>query len=197
MLTPGDVERRIVTHLSAWMPTMLAAVERHAELDAGALPAVRAYERASEFEKPDEVVPPVVILVVPDVPDVEQDGEGRFRATFTVDTGVLVEAGGQDSWNAARDLAGWYAWALVKSLLSPGLDAYGVTWRGAEFDAIPYDAHRTMAAARLPFAVTFEDVLEQHVGPLEPLEDPYVVPDDPPDVTGSDVSVTYDDPEED
>lgn len=204
MLTPTDVERRVVDHLERWMPTMLGAVARHAGLG-HALERPRSYERASEFAKLDEVVPPSVIVVVPNMPRVAREGDGGYRATFEVVAGVLVEGGGADSWNDARDLAGWYGWALAKSMLAPsvpsdefpdGLDPFGVTWDGAEFDALPFEASRTMAAARLPFTVEFDDVLDPEVGPIAPLEQSDTVPPDDAAVSTTDVSVTLDDPEE-
>ncbi len=190
MLATDEVERRVMAHVQAWTPTCVAAIESKYGLAMRALGTVQSWDRASEFETFDEATPTSVLVVSPGMtgPPV-RDGEGKYRATFEVVLGVLVES---TTSPEARDLVGRWARAMSLAMTRPGLEGVhgAARWMGEEFDVIPFEATRTMAAARIPFEVEFEDVLETWAGPTEPLEDPYEVPSAGPVVTGYEATVT-------
>jgi hypothetical protein len=161
------------------MPTYLAEMERQTGRNPQTLPHIRGWALHSEFEAlPGEEQLPLCVVVSPGLVDEPtKDGAGAYRTKWGLAVAVVVSA---NTPEASRTLVGLYAAAARGSLLqrrSLGGVARGVEWLDERYDDLDINDERSLAAARLVFAVDVGDVVSVKEGPVEP--DPEINHHDP------------------
>lgn len=171
LLTGRDVEQDVLEHLQTWMGTYLAEVERQSGL--APLPPVRSWTSHNEFDKWPEEQIPCVLIVSPGLAGAPvKDGDGTYRASWSLGVAVIVSGASRDDTN---HLAKLYSAAVRAILLQhPGLadDCRGVTWVDERYDDLPPEDGRTLAAGQNVFAIEYTNVLNSRLGPAAPSEDP-------------------------
>lgn len=177
IIHPRQVGAWVREHLQEWMPDYLAKMEDETGRDPRSLPMIRSWQLAADIERWPEDQLPAVVVVVPGTADIPTlDGAGNYRAEFTVAVGLFVSANTEE---ATEDLASVYTAAVLGAITqheSIGNHFEGARWRGFEFDAGGIGDSRTLGITRVEFVVTVGDVINIHLGPLEPSEDPYEAP---------------------
>jgi len=171
IITGGDVERWALALTRKWFSTYLAESERQHGIVAGTLPRPRAIVLGPSFDKWPEDQVPAVIVTSPGTADLPwRDGDGLYRARWTLEPGVLCSARTQAE---SHDLAALYGGALELLFLQrPSLDGYanGVAWLGIRYDDLGYDDTRSLYAARVQLVVEVADVAQSLAGPTTPDE---------------------------
>lgn len=190
IVTGRQVERAVGDHLEQWMHTYLREIERDAERPVGQIRRPRGYFAFSELDKwPEESTPCIVIVSPGLIDEPTRRGNSSYEATWGV--GVVPVVSSTDEINT-RDLALDYTAAVRAAVMqhkSLGGFASGVTWRGENYDVVPFEASRALGAGQVAFGVTVENVLTEQAGPVEPLPDPTIDPGPWPDATIIDTTV--------
>jgi hypothetical protein len=201
-LTRRDVEEAVKGHLQAWAPKYIAEVSRQKGRTAP-LPALRNWTViATGFEKWTADQLPMVLIQSSGLAEPPKaEGNGKIRGKYLVGVAAIVSAGNDDD---TRRLSGEYFAALRAIMLQhPGLGgvdedgnpgepfAQGVTWQDEQFDQIPSESERTLAAAYGIFAVEVANIVDRFAGISRLEGDPADPSPMPPDVDleGSDVDV--------
>lgn len=169
---PGVIEDAVEGTLKTWLPTYQREVERQRLLDLDTLESVASWSRKSYFENitGDEFLP-WVSIVSPGLADRprKEGGQGRHRATWRVDVGVIVG----EPYDP-RKLAGYWAAAIRVCLLQKkalDLEAH-VDWVGERYDDLSALMERSLGGARIQFEVQVYGVASVKSGPPEPDDDP-------------------------
>lgn len=163
--------------LRKWLwPTYTSAVEANEFYDLGgkSLPRINSWSRRSHFDTlPGDDFLPLVAVVAPGTgPGTpEKDGKRRYRASWSIDVGVVVSEPEEP-----RRLASYMGAAIRACLSQKGLEGFPsdhtVDWTGERADDLPIEADRSLAAARIQFVVGVYDVLTINGGPAEPYPEP-------------------------
>lgn len=167
-----DIEDAAKATLDKWLwPTYTGAVERFKHLTPGILPEPGAWSTSSFFDAMpgDEFLPLVVIVCTGTSERPLKDGKGTYHAVYQLDIGVVVS----EPENPRR-LASYMGLAIRGCLNHKqleGLDAE-VDWLGDRSDDLPFEAERSLAAARVQFKVKLRDVMSRGAGPEEPAPTP-------------------------
>jgi hypothetical protein len=187
VVTGRDVELAALALLQRWSGTYLAEMERQSGRAPASLPRVRGWATAADFETWPEDQVPRVLLVSPGLlgPPMA-DGNGTYRATWSLGLGVVVSAASMDE---TMVLAKLYTAALRVCLLQhQSLEGFaaGVEWLDESYDDLPSIDTRSLGAGQAIFAVTVDDVSRRWGGPPTPSEPP--TPDTAPLPTDPDVA---------
>lgn len=176
ILTADVVEQHALETLQTWLPTYLREVERQTGRDPNTLPAVRSWKPVNIFERWPEDQLPAVLLVSPGlIGTPEKEGDGYYRARWSLGIGVVVSARDAATTNS---LAKVYAAAVRATILqhqSLGGHSRGVGWVDEKYDDLPAEKGRTLAAGQNIFWVEYAQVVSTKGGPIQP-----VPPDDEP-----------------
>lgn len=184
IITGRDVEMATLVFLRRWSGTYLAECERQKGYAPGALPRIRTYTTASDFEKWPEDQLPCVVLVSPGLAEEPlADGAGVYRCKFSVGVAVVVSAATMDETAA---LAKLYVAALRTAILQhQSLEGFatGIEWLDENYDDLPSIDTRSLGAGQLIFAVEVAGMARRWNGPKTPNEPPPVdtdpLPEDP------------------
>jgi hypothetical protein len=154
IMTGRDVELAMLTFLRRWGGTYLAECERQRGYGPGALPRVRAYTTAADFEKWPEDQLPCLLLVSPGLAEAPlADGAGSYRVKFSVGLAVIVSAATMDETAALSKL---YVAAMRAAILQhQSLEGFasGVEWLDETYDDLPSVDTRSLGAGQCIFAV--------------------------------------------
>lgn len=175
VLIASNLTAGVRDHFKKWQETYLAEVERLTERDARALPLIKHYSFKNELDKFPEERLPAMVIVTPGVAEgsIEREGDGAYSASWDLGIAIVV---GSNSEIATSELRDAYAAATRTLFLQhPAIGDIGVVeeWLDENYDDLPVDATRTLAAVQLIFRVRTEVVLEAAEGTAEPLDDPY------------------------
>lgn len=175
IVTGYDVEGWVVDQLKAWSSTYLAEVERQHGIEACSLQRVRGWSLAPTFDKwPEDQLPGVLVVCRGLVPPPLKSGDGKYRAKWAVDVGVICSARTQaDSHSLAMLFLAAHA-EIVIGKPSLGGHATGVAWLDEQYDQLVYDDTRSLYTGTATFAIEVPDVRTAATGPTQP--DP---PEDP------------------
>jgi hypothetical protein len=191
IVTGHDVEEAVRDHLKEWSVTYLAEMERLTGRDPETLPKVRSWtiepdEPATKW--PEDQFPAVVVVSPGLVEQPYVEGDGTVYATWTIGLAALTSARTEQ---ATRELAKVYAAHLRAIMLqrpSIGGFASDTHWLDEDYNILPTDTRRSLAAGYLVFNVTAAQVLNVYGGPTEPPDEPYEDPADWPTVDTTEVT---------
>lgn len=194
MIGRRQVEAAVLAHLTNWMPTYIAEVERQNDWDPGHLPAIRNYTTVSSgFEKwTEDQFPTVLTMSTGLASKPKPKGDGKVHAEWAVGIASITEGGGGNPSADAKETAGAYFTAIRGLMLqhpSLGDFAEGVTWVDERYDNVPSESERTLATAYGMFSVEVAQAVDRRAGILVPLDNPYAEPDPWPSVTDTEADV--------
>jgi hypothetical protein len=186
---PGAIEQAALERLKAWMPAMVAEVERQEGREPGKLPRLRGYITVSELARwPEDQIPLAVVVSPGTLGDPMKDAEGYYRAIYSLAVAIVTSAATEP---ATRQIAQLYGAAVRACLLqrrSLENEVEVTDWTGESFDDLPVDERRTMFAGVNSFAVELGQIVSWQLGPAAPVEPPDDPLADPPGpVTATDV----------
>ena len=171
-----DVREAVKATIQKWIPTYLAAVERHYGLKPRTIQTPRSYVFSDDGKldkRPEKQVPCVVILVPATSGKPAREGDGNYRARWPVTVSVIVASKNQ---GATSDLAQWYSTAILGLMVHNGTlggFAMETTWFGQRNDDLRPEQNRTLAAGTNVFEVLVPEVVRKGAGLKEPPADPY------------------------
>lgn len=187
MVSGTHVEAAALAVLRKWSSTYLAHAERESGRAIGSLPRVKAWTTSPTFDKWPEDRLPCVLLVAPGLTGSPvADGEGSYRASFSLGFAVITSA---DTMARTAELAKLYCAALRTCLVQhQSLEGFaaGLVWLDETYDDLPAEDGRSLGAAQALFAVEVRQLSRRWNGPATPWGgDPQNPPDhepgEPPD----------------
>lgn len=169
----GQLEQAAQATLELWMPAHLVEVARQLDRPAGPPALPRTYKTVNEFEpEMGDQLPAVLMISTGTDRQPERDGDGTYKAWFSLALGVI--ANGQDRAES-NDLAGIYA-AAVRSIFTqrPSLGGFaeGTEFVGESYVDAPANYLPVGCVARLAFSVLVPGVVTALAGPRTPEVDP-------------------------
>jgi hypothetical protein len=194
----GQVEQAALATLRKWIWTYIGFAEQRYGYQPRTLPNVRGWAIASTLDLdrwPEQQIP-CLILISPGLAAEPYQRDDALDAAWRLDVGVIIDAGTQE---AAHTLARVYAAAVRECLCQQAWDSELINdarWVGEAYDDTTVDKRRTLAAARLTFTVSVDDVVTFQPIPTtpDPLPDPpgggYPAYPDTPTAETIDVTVT-------
>lgn len=170
IVSGGDVEDAVLDTLRIWIKTYMHHMEDRQGIDRDTYPGIKSYSTHSTFETiPGDDFLPLIVVVSPGLnsPPVKE-GDGKFRATWSVGVVIVVSSNSQE---AVRKLVMTYAAAIRTCLIQKrdlGGISRGVVWDDEGYDDIPTEDSRSIMAARLYFSIEADGVAQAFTGPLHP-----------------------------
>lgn len=170
IVSGNDVEQAVITTLQTWLKTYMHFMEDKQSVDRDTYPGIKSYSTKTTFDTiPGDDFMPMIVVVSPGIaaPPVK-DGEGKYRAAWSV--GVVVVVSSHDE-EAVRNLVMTYAVAIRTCLIQKrdlGGLSRGVIWDDEGYDDIPTEDSRSLMAARLYFTIEVDEVSQAFTGPLTP-----------------------------
>jgi hypothetical protein len=177
------VEEEIKQHLKNWLPTYLANMAtdlgkaRNTFIrDDGT--AVGSWAHSTQFHVTDATALPAVLIINAGFAEPpKMEGDGSYRATWTIGIGGLVSAGGDNPAENSSRLAKRWGSIIAQIMLQADQESEyleGVEWLDEGYDDVPPQEQRSLGSFRLVFAVEYRNVLNANVGPAspDPLPDP-------------------------
>jgi hypothetical protein len=171
-----DVREAVKATIEEWIETYLARVEKHYGLKPRTIQTPRSYVFADDGslnKRPEKQLPCVLITCTGTKGDARREGDGTYRAPWSVGVGVLVSSKDQLS---SSNLAQWYSTAIMALMVHNGTlggFAEATTWRGQRNDDLKPEQNRTLAAGTNVFEVLVPEVVRKGAGLKAPPEDPY------------------------
>lgn len=194
-VTAWQLEQAVIAHLREWMVDYLPHAKRKAEtlLDRQIpdFPLPRSYTIVPrEPDKWTEDQLPAILVVSPGIIDQPtNDGDGNYRARFSLGVGAICSTGDEGTSKLYADLYAWAASAIC--LDKPSLDGFAESTRltGAENDWLAGERNRTLAGTLAQFEVQVAKFRQVTGGPAAHLSPPTTDPGDfpPPDTVHLDV----------
>lgn len=196
IITGRDVELAALSVLKRWSGFYLAEAERQTGRDPGSLPRIRSWTTAPDFEKWPEDQLPAVLLISPGLVEVPRpDGQGLYRAQFSLGIAVIVSSALIDMTAELGKL--YCAVHRLCILQHQSLEGFaaGVTWLDENYDDLPSIDDRSLGAGKAIFSVEVHNISRRWNGPPTPPEDVSEPPTPdtdpiPPDPTVERVVVT-------
>lgn len=208
----GEIEQRVLIHVSTWIDSYLANLELKKNLGQPPLIARPArYDVVTEFtELPEDTLPFVAVISTGTSPGQSPriDGEGDITAWWMIAIGVLAEAAMQQD---AKSVVGYYG-AVLRQLMvqMPELGGYaqqepwaaGVMLNDERYDDWKRADNQFMAAVRMVFTVEVPNVVNIYNGfraiggGFAVPEDPYHVQPDYPPITVKDTDIAVAKPDQ-
>lgn len=170
--TGTEIKNAVIETLQTWLPTYLQEVEHQLDRPRGDIVAPKVYKKTNTFDTIDVVNIPVCLVVCPGLAGrPAHEGDGYYRAPFTLGIACIVSARDEESTKEVADIYGAAVRAcmLQKRLSVTGLDS-DVDWIEESYDDIPEQDSRTLGAAQVIFTVTVYDVVSRIGGPLAPAD---------------------------
>lgn len=175
IISGAEVEKAAMDTLQEWLPTYLEEMCRQTGREPGSLPYIRSWKTVNDFESfPEDQIPLLLLISTGLAEPPLKEGDGKYRATWILGTGVVCS--GQDQ-QGSNDLAKLYSAAVRAALLQrPSLGglAHGTDWEDERYNDLPAENGRTLAAGQNIFSVEVRGVLDVQAGPgaPDPLPDP-------------------------
>lgn len=192
-----DVERAVIAHLEAWLPTYVAEIRRIKDPESKRWPDgiedIRSFSVTHyEGHWPENQLPAVIVQSPGEVDDPRIEEAGRVIGYFGASILCVAEGGDEED---SKILARLYASAVRMAMIQhPDLGdfANGVGMGPELNDAITrgVEAERSLAGSVRRYVLEVENVVNAREGPLEPLEDPEKPPEGWPEVKKGGGSVT-------
>jgi hypothetical protein len=184
IISPDVVRDALVSYLRLWLPTYLCEIDEQRGLERGITAWPRSWQIVPNVDNTLEGQIPAMLVICPGItkPPIKE-GDGTYRATYTVGVAALVKGATQIQ---ASDTAGRYGGAIATAVMQePGrIDehVHGVTWEGDTYNDIPAESTRSLSSVTVHFAIEFRKVLSVRNGPSMPIiqPDPYEVPNAEP-----------------
>lgn len=197
MVDGSDVERALLEHLKAWMPTMVPAVRREKDPAAerwsqGISPIASYTVRHAANEKWPEDQLPMLLAYCPGLyGQPKAEGDGVYSARFACTISAI--ASGFDMEDC-KELSRLYASAARLAIAQhPALGGFaeGAEWIDSQNFQVTrgVEAERSLMSVSDVWAIDVAEVFNRDAGVREPLEDPETEPGDPPLVTSTDAEV--------
>lgn len=166
-----ELEAAAADTMALWMPTYIRELERQYGRTLGLIPPPRMYTNRNRFEAFPEDQMPLCIVVSSGLVDTPlKEGDGTYRAWFSLGVGFLASAKDED---AATFLSKFYAAAGRAVLLQkPSLGGFasGTEWIDETYDdEVITEDERTMKATYLIFRVLLDKLVARYGGPVEPV----------------------------
>jgi hypothetical protein len=173
IIDAAQLENKIQDNLQKWIGTYLHELEDQEGTPRGSYPEPRSYTRVNNFANFPEDQMPIVLIVSTGLTERPyQEGDGSYTVKWGVTIGLIVETRGRA---AVRDLAQKYA-AVIRALMVQKGDQEGFAvateWTTEGYQDVGQLKQRSIAAARVQFAVEVEGVTLRRSGPAEPIPDP-------------------------
>lgn len=184
IISADVVQDAIIAHLKLWLPTYLCEVDEERGLERGITAWPRSWQVVPTFDNTLEQQIPAMLIICPGTAQKPtKEGDGSYRATYTVGVAALVKGPNQIATN---DIAKRYGAAIAAAMLQEKgrihdkLHACG--WEGDSYDDIETERERTLSSATVHFSVEFTKVLHERSGPAMPIivPDPYETPKENP-----------------
>lgn len=174
IIDANQVEEAVRDTLQLWFPTYLRELENQRGMTEGEMPPPRAYVVSGDNDREPEDQLPAVVVVSPGLAENPfQEGDGSFRAPWSVGVGIFTSARDRES---TEKLVRQYC-AVARTIMlqkqSLGGFADGTEWIDEDFDEIEFDDTRTIGAGLVEFTVMVAEVVNRRGGPAKPtLPDP-------------------------
>lgn len=186
VLDGAQVEETVQKFLARWLPTYLSqlAADRGLPRDAWLRENwPPTWTNSTTFDLDETTRLPAILILSTGLADrPEMEGDGNYRAKWTVGIAAVVSANDQEATNRlAKRYGAAIRWLMIQhqSLEDPNVE--GLSWEDEAYDDIPSGQRRTLASARLVFVIEYRHVVNRLDGPVlpdEPPEDPTVPIDD-------------------
>jgi hypothetical protein len=183
-----NLERAVIDTLRLWFPTYLREVELYQgqSIPRDALPMPRSFLVAEELDRENADQLPAIVVISPGLSGRQplQEGDGTFRAAFSLAVGVFV--GGLDRPTTKRLVRLYTAIARTIILQKQSLGGYadGTTWLDESYDDnLTFTDNETVGAGQAIFEVEVAGVVNRYGGPAAPFKPP--PPPDPENQPGS------------
>ncbi len=184
ILSPDVVQSDIIAHLKLWLPTYLCEVDEQRGLARGLTSWPKSWQVVPTFDNTLEGQLPAMLVICPGTATKPiKEGDGTYRATYTVGVAALVKGPDQIT---ANEIAKRYGAAIAASMLQEkgriNESLHGLGWEGDSYDDVRVEADRTLSSATVHFAVEYRNVLSEREGPSAPIlgtpenPDPYKAP---------------------
>jgi hypothetical protein len=180
IISADVVQDSIVAHLKLWLPTYLCEVDEQRGLARGLTAWPRSWQVVPKFDNTLERQLPAVLVICPGTskPPIKE-GDGSYRATYTVGVAALVKGPNQLTANSiAKRTGAAIATAMLqqKGRIHENIHACG--WEGDNYDDVQVESQRSLSSATVHFSVEFTKVLYERSGPAMPIivPDPYQTP---------------------
>jgi hypothetical protein len=195
IVSANDVEQAVLATLKKWSSTYIAELERQHGYTAGELQRVRGWVLAPTFDKwPEDQLPGVLVVSPGLIPPPMRDGDGTYRATWSVDVGCCCSARDQQRSHELAQMFVAAHKAIVLQRPSLGGFATACKWMNESYDALAYDDTRSLYAGYATFAIEVANVVTTLAGPTS-TDDPLTPDTDPwadwPEVETVDVDVEH------
>lgn len=169
IIDANQVEEAVRDTLQLWFPTYLRELEDQRGMTMNDLPDPRAYVVSGDNDREPEDQLPAIVVVSPGLAENPmQDGDGLFRAPWSVGVGIFTSARDRESTEKLVRLYCAVARAIMLQKQSLGGFADGTTWLDEDFDEIEFDDTRTIGAGLVEFTVTVAGVVNRRGGPAAP-----------------------------
>jgi hypothetical protein len=172
-----DLEDAVLATLEKWWPVYVAELELQSPADTddpkhiepGALPPPKAWVKANQLDRAASDNLPAIVVVSPGMSGraaPKQEGDGTFRAFFSIGVGVFVSA---DQRSNTMRLVRLYT-AIVRTILlqRQSLDGFadGTTWLDESYDDnFTFTDDQTISAGQVVFEIELSGVVNRYGGP--------------------------------
>lgn len=171
-----DLEDAVLATLEKWWPVYVKELELQSpalpdpkNIEVGSLPAPKAWLKANQLDREATDNLPAIVVVSPGMSGraaPKQEGDGSFRAFFSIGVGVFVSADKRD--NTMR-LVRLYT-AIVRTILlqKQSLDGFadGTTWLDESYDdSFTFTDDSTISAGQVVFEIELSGVVNRYGGP--------------------------------
>lgn len=164
----AQLEEHVCDTLKLWFPTYTREFEIQRELTRDTIPQPRSWIVTETIDREGQDQLPSVVVVSPGLngsPPM-MDGEGSFRATWTVGVGTFVSASTRD---ATKRLVRQYA-AIIRAIMLQRQDlgdfADHVRWLDESYDDdFRFTDRETISVGQVIFDVEVDQVISRYEGP--------------------------------
>jgi hypothetical protein len=174
-----QVEGWVRDTLELWFNTYMREFELAQGIDVDTLPRPRSWRVAETVDREATDQLPTVVIVSPGLNGDRpmQEGDGSFRAIWTVGVGIFVSAATRED---TKRLVRWYG-AIIRAIMlqkqSFGGNADGSSWLDESYDDnFNFTDDQTISAGQVIFDVEVANVITRFAGPTDPIPDPDTQP---------------------
>lgn len=172
----SDLEDAVLATLEKWWPVYVKELELQSpaapdpkHIDVGQIAAPKSWLKADELDREATNNLPAIVVVSPGMSGraaPKQEGDGTFRAFFSIGVGVFVSA---DQRNNTMRLVRLYT-AIVRTILlqKQSLDGFadGTTWLDESYDDnFTFTDDETISAGQVVFEIELSGVVSRYGGP--------------------------------
>lgn len=177
IIDADQIEQAVVAHIKGGIATYLDEVAQQRGRARGTYPRPKSYTTTNEFDKwPEDQLPCVLVISTGTVDAPSKQGNGKYRGDWYIALAVIVSARNQRATNtlAKRYIAAMRALLLQRADFDGRLGGRMAVreWVSEDYDDLPPEGKRTLAAGKLIFTVQVRDVVHAYGGPSGPLAPP-------------------------